>query len=57
MLTELKGQQGMLSSSREERARTSTRRLLLEEGVAKGGISRREELWRGLKASRLGSTW
>lgn len=62
MLRELKGQQGMLRSSREERARTSRRRPLLEEGVAgdgvaKGGISRREELWQGLKASRLGSTW
>lgn len=61
-LRELKGQQGMLRSSREERARTSRRRPLLEEGVAgdgvaKGGINRREELWQGLKASRLGSTW
>lgn len=50
MLTELKGQQGMLRSSREERATTSRRHLLLEEGVAgdgvaKGGISWREELW------------
>lgn len=62
----VKGQQRLLGYSKGDRAlrtaRTSGRRQPLEEGVAgdgeaEGGGSRREELWQGRKASRLGGTW